>query len=409
MKESCPSKTANAATLTKNCAPLTEDATLTKNCTPLTGDATLTENCATLTENCAPLTEDAPAEKLAFQSDYMEGAHPAIMQKLLETNLLHTEGYGSDPFCTEAKKLIRAACGTPRAQVQFLIGGTQTNSTVIDCLLKKWQGVIAAETGHVAVHEAGAVEYTGHKVIALKAQNGKISAATVENYLKDFYADANWEHMVEPGMVYISQPTEFGTLYTKQELTELSALCKKYKIPLYADGARLAYALGSKKNDVSLADLARLTDIFYIGGTKCGTLFGEAVVIPEPDLIPHFLTQIKQHGALLAKGRLLGLQFAELFKNGGDALYFQLGKTAVALAQKIQDALKKAGFELYFDSPTNQVFFIIENSKLQGLGQKVRYAFMEKYDDTRTVIRFCTSWATTQKDTESLLKIIETL
>lgn len=411
MKETCPSKTANAATLTKNCATLTEDATLTENCATLTGDATLTKICAPLTED-ATLTSDSPdspTEKLAFQSDYMEGAHPAIMQKLLETNLLHTEGYGSDPFCTEAKKLICAACGTPRAQVQFLIGGTQTNSTVIDCLLKKWQGVIAAETGHVAVHEAGAVEYTGHKVIALKAQNGKISATTVENYLKDFYADANWEHMVEPGMVYISQPTEFGTLYTKQELTELSALCKKHKIPLYADGARLAYALGSEKNDVSLADLARLTDIFYIGGTKCGTLFGEAVVIPEPDLIPHFLTQIKQHGALLAKGRLLGLQFAELFKNGGDALYFQLGKTAVALAQKIQDALKKAGFELYFDSPTNQVFFIIENSKLQGLGQKVRYAFMEKYDDSHTVIRFCTSWATTQKDTESLLKIIETL
>lgn len=343
-------------------------------------------------------------QKLAFQSDYMEGAHPAIIKKLAETNLLHTSGYGSDEFCEEARTLIRKACETPDAQIQFLTGGTQTNSTVIDCLLKKWQGVIAAESGHVAVHEAGAVEYTGHKVIALKAQNGKLSAKTIESYIKDFYADANWEHMVEPGMVYISQPTEFGTIYSKQELSDISKVCRQHKIPLFADGARLAYALGSKENDVSLKDLARLTDVFYIGGTKCGTLFGEAVVVPKPELIPHFLTQIKQHGALLAKGRLLGIQFAELFKND---LYLELGKTADSYAQKIQDALTAAGYKLYFVSPTNQVFFVIENSKLQPLEQKVMYGFMEKYDENHTVIRFCTSWATTENDVEKLLQVIK--
>lgn len=343
---------------------------------------------------------------LAFQSDYMEGAHPAILKKLAETNLLHTPGYGQDEFSEEARDLIRRACGAPEAEVQILTGGTQTNATIIDCVLKNWQGVICADSGHIAVHEAGAVEFTGHKVLPLKSESGKISARQIESYLADFYNDGNWTHMVEPGMVYISQPTEFGTIYSKKELTEISEVCHARKIPLFVDGARLAYALGSDENDVSLEDLARLCDVFYIGGTKCGALFGEAVVLPNPDLIPHFITQIKQHGALLAKGRIAGIQFAELFKNN---LYFELGKSADLFAAKIQDALVAAGFKLYFKSPTNQVFFVIENSKLESLAKKVMYGFMEKYDENHTVIRFCTSWATTKEDVDKLVDVIKAM
>lgn len=336
----------------------------------------------------------------------MEGAHPSIIGKLSETNFLHTVGYGSDEFSQEARSLIRKACNAPGAEVQFLVGGTQTNAVVSDCVLEKWQGVIAADSGHVAVHEAGAIEFTGHKVLTLKGESGKLTAAAVDSYISDFYRDANWTHMVEPGMVYISQPTELGTMYSKKELSELSSVCRKRKIPLFVDGARLAYALGSAENDVSLEDLARLSDVFYIGGTKCGALFGEAVVVPEPSLIPHFVTQIKQHGALLAKGRIAGIQFAELFRN---SLYLELGKTADAFAAQIQDALERAGYKLYFKSPTNQVFFVIENEKLESLGEKVLYGFLEKYDDSHTVIRFCTSWATTQKDVDSLLEVIRTM
>lgn len=343
---------------------------------------------------------------LPFQSDYMEGAHPSIIKKLSETNLFHTVGYGSDEFSEEARALIRKACGAPNAEVQFLVGGTQTNAVVIDCILKKWQGVIAADSGHVAVHEAGAIEFTGHKVLPIKGEDGKLTAAAVDSYISDFYKDANWTHMVEPGMVYISQPTELGTMYSKKELSELSEVCRRRNVPLFVDGARLAYALGSDENDISLEDLARLADVFYIGGTKCGALFGEAVVLPNPELIPHFITQIKQHGALLAKGRISGIQFAELFKN---SLYLELGKTADAFAQKIQDALVRAGYKLFFKSPTNQVFFIIENEKLKSLGEKVLYGFLEKYDESRTVIRFCTSWATTQADVDALLEVIKTM
>lgn len=343
---------------------------------------------------------------LAFQSDYMEGAHPSIIKKLIETNLLHTPGYGHDEFTEEARALIRKACSCPEAAVQILVGGTQTNSAIIDMVLRNWQGVISADSGHVGVHEAGAVEFTGHKVITLKGENGKISAEQISTFLTDFYNDINWTHEVEPGMVYISQPTEFGTIYSKKELTEISMLCRERKIPLFVDGARLAYALGSKENDVSLEDLARLCDVFYIGGTKCGAFFGEAVVVPNPELIPHFETQIKQHGALLAKGRIAGIQFSELFKND---LYFELGKQADLFAEKIENALAAAGFKLYFKSPTNQVFFVIENSKLKDLEKKVMYGFMEKYDETHTVIRFCTSWATTREDVDALCEVIKTM
>ena len=341
--------------------------------------------------------------KLMFASDYQEGAHPSIIKRLSDTNLMATPGYGSDAICASAKERIRRACACPDAMVELLIGGTQTNATVIDALLRSCQGVISADSGHVNVHEAGAIEFGGHKVLALPGKFGKLRAPQIRQYLEDFCNDGNNEHMLMPGMVYISQPTEFGTLYSRKELAAIHAVCQEYKIPLYIDGARLAYALASPDNDVSLKDLAVLSDVFYIGGTKCGALFGEAVVVPDPRLIPHFFTIIKQHGALLAKGRLLGIQFDELFR---DDLYLDIGKTAVRYAQDIQEALRKAGYELLFDSPTNQVFFIIENSRIPALESEVECSFMEKYDENRTILRLCTSWASSGEDVRRLCEIL---
>ena len=341
--------------------------------------------------------------KLSFASDYMEGAHPSILETLQETNFLASPGYGTDSFTESAKQKIREACKAPDAEVHFLVGGTQTNATVIDGLLQSYQGVIAADTGHVSMHEAGAIEHSGHKVLTLPHELGKLSAEEIRAYLKIFWSDENHEHMVMPGMVYISQPTEYGTLYSKKELEDISSVCREYQIPLYVDGARLAYALASPANDVSLQDLAGLCDVFYIGGTKCGALFGEAVVIPKAGQIPHFFTIIKQHGALLAKGRILGIQFDVLFT---EHLYEQIGKTAVALAAKIQDTIKAAGIPLYLESPTNQVFCIMENSRLEALGNEVEYSFWEKADETHTVIRFATSWATQEENVEKLCELL---
>lgn len=241
--------------------------------------------------------------RLSFSCDYLEGAHPAILQRLCETNFAQTAGYGTDEYCESAREKIRAACGAPNAEIHFLVGGTQTNATVIDALLRSYEGVIAADTGHISVHEAGAIEFGGHKVLTLPQENGKITASQIRALLDQYEDDANRDHTVMPGMVYLSQPTEYGTLYSKKELAAISALCREKRLPLYIDGARLAYALACPENDVTLRDLAALCDIFYIGGTKCGALLGEAVVIPQPGLIPHFFTIIKQHGALLAKGR----------------------------------------------------------------------------------------------------------
>ena len=341
--------------------------------------------------------------KLSFASDYMEGAHPSILKMLQETNFLASPGYGTDSFTESAKQKIREACKAPDAEVYFLVGGTQTNATVIDALLQSYQGVIAADTGHVSMHEAGAIEHSGHKVLTLPHELGKLSAEEIRAYLKTFWSDENHEHMVMPGMVYISQPTEYGTLYSKKELEDISSVCREYKIPLYVDGARLAYALASPKNDVSLQDLAGLCDVFYIGGTKCGALFGEAVVIPKAGRIPHFFTIIKQHGALLAKGRILGIQFDVLFT---EHLYEQIGKTAIALAAKIQDTIKTARIPLYLESPTNQVFCIMENARLEALGNEVEYSFWEKADETHTVIRFATSWATQEENVEKLCELL---
>lgn len=343
-------------------------------------------------------------KKLSFSSDYMEGCHQSILKKLAETNLEQTPGYGTDEYTESAKEKIRKACSSPNADVFFLVGGTQTNATVIDALLQSYQGVIAADTGHISTHEAGAIEAGGHKVITVPHKDGKISAHQVKEVMEGFRNDANHEHMVMPGMTYISQPTEYGTLYSCEELTQLSEVCREYGIPLYLDGARLAYALACSANDVSLSDIAALCDVFYIGGTKCGALFGEAVVIPKSGLIPHFFTIIKQHGALLAKGRLLGIQFGELFE---DELYEHIGDGAARNADRIREALSANGFELCFGSPTNQVFCILEDSFMEKLSEKVEFGFWEKYDESHTVVRFATSWATRDEDVDALISLLE--
>lgn len=338
-----------------------------------------------------------------FDSDYLEGAHPAILEKLATTNFEQTPGYGSDKYCESARAKIKAACNCPNAEVYFISGGTQTNATVIDTLLASYQGVIAAQTGHIAAHEAGAVEFCGHKVITLPEHGGKLNAKDVEDYLETFYADESWEHMVIPGAVYISHPTEWGTLYTKQELQNLSKICRKYDIPLFLDGARLGYGLTSDDTDITLSDIARLCDVFYIGGTKVGALLGEAVVITRQNLIPHFFTSIKQHGALLAKGRVLGIQFDVLFT---EELYLKIARNAIDKANKMKEIFKAKQYRFYLETPTNQQFIIMENRKMQELRQKISFSFWAKYDDNHTIVRFATSWATTDeaiKELESIL------
>ena len=340
---------------------------------------------------------------LFFVNDYCEGAHPAILQKLLETNMEKLSGYGTDKYCDSAKEKIRKACGCPDAEVFFLVGGTQTNATVIGSVLNRYEGVLAAQTGHVSCHEAGAIEYTGHKVLTLPAENGKIKAESITDYVETFYGDESHDHMVFPGMVYISHPTEYGTLYTKKELTELSAVCREYKIPLFMDGARLIYGLVSKETDVTLQDIAKLCDVFYIGGTKAGALCGEAVVFTGNSMPKHFLTRVKQHGALLAKGRLTGVQFDALFT---DDLYLEIGKNAIETAAVLKAGLKEKGYTFYIDSPTNQQFVVLENRKMEELKKDVQFSFWEKKDDTHTVVRFATSWATRMEDVEKLLSLL---
>lgn len=341
--------------------------------------------------------------ELYFNCDYMEGAHPKILERLMETNLQHTSGYGSDPYCQSAREKILKECKCPDGEVHFLVGGTQTNATVIASMLATYEGVVAAETGHVSVHEAGAIEYTGHKVLTLPQKNGKICAQDLKKYLKEFHEDENKDHMVMPGMVYISHPTEYGTLYTADELKELHVICKEYQIPLYLDGARLGYGLASVGTDVTLEVLARYCDVFYIGGTKVGAFCGEAVVITKKNLIPHFFTMVKQHGALLAKGRFLGIQFDTLFTDG---LYYEISAHAVKMAQKLKKALLEKGYELYIDSPSNQQFVILENQKKEELLKKVHFEFWEKLDENRTVMRFATSWATTEEDVDQLIALL---
>lgn len=346
------------------------------------------------------------SEKLYFASDYMEGAHPAILNRLIETNLEKTSGYGTDHYSESARRKVRELCNAPAADIHFLVGGTQVNEIVITSLLRPYQGVIAAETGHISVHEAGAIEAGGHKVLTIAHDHGKISGAQIREYCRAFYDDANHDHMVMPGMVYISQPTEYGTLYSLDELQKLHDACREWGLMLYADGARLAYGLACEENDVTLEDLAKLCDVFYIGGTKCGALFGEAVVISDPGLIPHFFTIIKQRGALVAKGRITGLQFDTLFT---DHLYWQAGAHALKEADQIRTALKEKGYRFFFETPTNQIFIILDNETLEKFGQKCEYSFWEKYDENHTVIRLATSWATDPEDTAKLIGLLGNL
>ncbi len=339
---------------------------------------------------------------LYFSCDYAEGCHPKVLEALTETNMESTPGYGEDIYCERAKEKIKSYINCPDADIYFLVGGTQTNQTVIDSMLSNYDGVVAASTGHVAVHEAGAIEYSGHKVITLPGHEGKLDSNELRQFLMDHYADDSAEHMVNPGMVYISFPTEYGTLYSKAELEALSSICNEYQIPLFIDGARLAYGLAASK-DVTIEDIARLSDVFYIGGTKVGALFGETVVFTKHNTPKHMVTQIKQHGALLAKGRLLGVQFDAIFT---DDLYAQMGNHAVKCADEIRKELKAKGYNLYMENPTNQIFVIMDNSALKTFGQKVSYGFWEKYDDSHTVIRIATSWATTEASVEALKKIL---
>ena len=338
--------------------------------------------------------------RLSFASDYMEGAHPLILRRLAETNLEKTAGYGTDGYSESAREKIRAACGTPGADVFFLAGGTQANAVMIDALLRPWQGVISARSGHISVHEAGAVEYCGHKVLALPHQDGKLAAETIRDCMEEYLQDANRDHMVMPGMVYLSHPTEYGTLYSLEELRGISRVCRSYGIPLYLDGARLAYALACPENDIDLPDLGSLCDAFYIGGTKCGTLFGEAVVIPNPGLVPHLFTMIKQHGALLAKGRITGLQFDVLFTDG---LYRRIGIPAIEAAARIRDALAAKGYRLTPPSPTNQLFILLDKAQAAALSEKVEMSFIEQTPDGQVIMRIVTSWATRPEDVDRLI------
>ncbi len=340
---------------------------------------------------------------ISFESDYTNGAHPDILKRFIETNDESVSTYGFDKYSDSAKTKIKEACKCPEADVYFLAGGTQTNSIVISTMLADYEAVVAATTGHVSAHEAGAIEYTGHKVLTIGEEKGKINPTELEEYVDAFYRDENHEHMVFPGMVYISHPTEYGTLYSKAELENLSKICQKYEIPLYMDGARLGYGLMSYDTDVTLPDIAKYCDVFYIGGTKVGALCGEAVVFTKNNTPKHFMTMIKQHGALLAKGRLIGVQFDTLFT---DDLYFNISRHAIDMAEELKKVLVEKGCRFFIDSPTNQQFVILEDSKLGELKNELKVSFWEKYDDTHTVVRFATSWSTKLEDIEKLRELL---
>ena len=342
---------------------------------------------------------------LHFESDYMEGCCPEILRRLKTTNFEKIEGYGEDAICRAAREKIRAACGDlPKAGVWFLVGGTQTNAVVIDALLRPWEGVVAAETGHIAQHEAGAIEHGGHKVLTLPGVEGKLDPLALRAYMERFNADSARDHLVQPGMVYISHPTEYGTLYGFDELCALRAVCDDYGLKLYLDGARLGYGLAAHGAELTLPDIARLTDVFSIGGTKVGALFGEAVVAQDPELLGNFFPNMKQHGAVMAKGWLLGVQFDELFTDG---LYLQGARRAIETASLLRRGLLERGVPLFIDSPTNQIFPVFEDKTLAVLGRKIGYTLWEKLDEDRSVVRFATSWATKEPEIELLLDAVD--
>ena len=349
------------------------------------------------------MTEKRGRKMITFASDYTEGAHEKILQRMMETNLEQNSGYGTDHWCDSAKEKIRRACACPQAQIAFLVGGTQTNQIIIDTMLQPYEGVVAAATGHVNVHEAGAIEYTGHKVMTVPSHEGKMQAKELEQLLNASETDDNREHMVFPGMVYISHPTEYGTLYSAKELKEISDICHAHKVPLFLDGARLGYGLMSRETDVDLPMIAALTDVFYIGGTKVGALFGEAVVFTKNNMPSHFVTRTKQHGALLAKGWLLGIQFDTLFT---DDLYCTISRHAIEMAELLKKGLQEKGYRFLLESPTNQQFVILDNAQMEKLSGQVGFSIWEKFDETHTAVRFATSWATRKENVEWLLTIL---
>lgn len=343
---------------------------------------------------------------IRFNSDYTEGAHPRILERLMNTNMEQTGGYGTDEYCRKAAALIQEKCNAPAADVHFLSGGTQVNLTVISSALKPYQGVIAPESGHINVHETGAVEATGHKVIALPAKEGKLTADQIAKYVDWHAANESYEHIVQPKMVYISNPTELGTIYSKTELADISHVCRDRGIYLFLDGARLGYGLSSRENDLDLPTIATLCDVFYIGGTKVGALFGEAVVLINDTLKKDFRFSIKQRGGMLAKGRLLGLQFLTLFE---DDLYFEIARHAVRMAELLKDTFLELGVKLYIDSPTNQQFFILPDTICEKLRETYEYEYQDRVDETHSAIRICTSWATTEENVMSFISDLRNL
>ncbi len=343
---------------------------------------------------------------IRFNSDYTEGCHPAILERLAETNLEQTPGYGEDAYCAAAADKIRALCAAPEAAVHFLVGGTQTNVTVISAALRHYQGVITASSGHINIHETGALEACGHKCLVIETPDGKLTAEQVAAYADDHRADESFEHMAQPKMVYISNPTELGTIYKKEELAALYKVCRERELYLFLDGARLGYGLASRENDMTFADIAALTDVFYIGGTKVGALFGEAVVITEEKLKQDFRYNIKQRGGMLAKGRLLGIQFLTLFEENR---YQEISAHAARLADKLKDELIKIGIRFYIDSPTNQQFPILPDAALLKLSETYTWAYQARVDETHSAVRFCTCWATKEEHVDALLADIRRL
>ena len=338
-----------------------------------------------------------------FNSDYLEGAHPALLEKLNETNMVQTVGYGEDEYCAAAREKIKAACQAPEADVHFLVGGTQTNTTVIAAILRPWQGVLSAVSGHINCHEAGAIESTGHKVITLPTTNGKITAQQVRDYVEWHKHDESTEHIVQPGMVYISNPTEFGTVYTRGELEALHAVCKARHLPLFIDGARLGAALYSPVCDYTLADMAHMCEVFTIGGTKMGLLFGEAAVFSAPELAKDFRYFVKQNGGMLAKGRLLGVQFYAAFKDG---LYDRIGAEEVRLALRLRDGFRARGWTFLVESPSNQQFPILPDALIERLKPEFSCSHTQSFPNGMSAVRFCTSWATTDADIDALLDAV---
>ena len=338
--------------------------------------------------------------------DYNEGAHPSVMDALLMTNMEQTIGYGEDEYCEEARGIIKKLCKNNKLYVQFLVGGTQANKTIIDAALRPHQGVLSADTGHINVHETGAIEACGHKVLALPSKDGKINASQIEEAYFEHMDKGSREHEVQPKMVYISNPTEYGTLYSKEELEDISKVCHDHGLYLFMDGARLGYGLVCEENDLDLPTIAELCDVFYIGGTKVGALFGEAVVINNDNIKEDFRYLIKQYGGMLAKGRLLGIQFKALLEDG---LYFDISKHAILMADAIRRTLDKKGYKYYIESPSNQIFVIIPNKDLEKLSEEFILSNEGKYDDNSTVVRVCTSWATKKEHVSAFIDAVNTL